>query len=518
MNSVFDARRVCAAWIVPLHLLTSAAAAPELSGSAAQADVIAHQITLADMLSAVLAKNPDIQLVERQQEIERAGLLAAGAPFDPLMATSGTSAREGTRDPQTGIDTLARQLAYRFTFQQQLRQGTVLTSEIGATQASLASRSNAASNHVSVKLNVLVPLLKDRGGIVTSAPERVSRTRVEAGVLTLRHTTSETVYAASVAYWDYVAAQKRLAVQQSAEARAQQLVDDTRTLVSADERAAADLTQMLGNLAAKRVVRIGAEQTVLEARQQLGLVMGLPPEQTTNLPEASTEFPGVGPDWAPSPLPQRLVDLALSRRADLRAAELGLRSAQTLRSAAENDIKPRFDLLTGVGFTGLDPGSGLSRFLSALYRSVPGVDTSLQVRYQFFTGNVEARGRLLQSIATQEQQRIAYDDLKRRISTGVQVAHQALNRGGLEMRESETAVRLFESVVQSEQRKFQLGVSTLFDVIQAQDGLTNAMLGEIASRGSYAVAIAMLRFQTGLLLNAGSGPSAVEPGNLLTPP
>jgi outer membrane protein TolC len=71
--------------------------------------------------------------------------------------------------------------------------------------------------------------------------------------------------------------------------------------------------------------------------------------------------------------------------------------------------------------------------------------------------------------------------------------------------------------VQSEQRKFQLGVSTLFDVIQAADGLTSAMLTDITSRRSHAVAIATLRFETATLLEPGPSPGLAAAA-LMTPP
>jgi hypothetical protein len=55
-------------------------------------------------------------------------------------------------------------------------------------------------------------------------------------------------------------------------------------------------------------------------------------------------------------------------------------------------------------------------------------------------------------------------------------------------------------------------------VIQAEDGLTGAMLGEIATRQDYAKALAALRFHTGTLLTAGPRGTAVDLPSLLTPP
>jgi outer membrane protein len=88
------------------------------------------------------------------------------------------------------------------------------------------------------------------------------------------------------------------------------------------------------------------------------------------------------------------------------------------------------------------------------------------------------------------------------------------------MRESKEAVRLLSSTGQAEKSKFQLGVSTLFDVIQAEDALTSALLGEIQSQRNYAVAIVSLRYQSGTLVagDEGEAPGTVDAAGLQTPP
>lgn len=86
------------------------------------------------------------------------------------------------------------------------------------------------------------------------------------------------------------------------------------------------------------------------------------------------------------------------------------------------------------------------------------------------------------------------------------------------MRESAEAVRLFEAGVQAVQRKFQLGAATLFDLIQAQDALTSALLFQVQSQRDHAVAIAALRFQSGRLVEGDRDAFRVTVADLVTPP
>jgi outer membrane protein len=125
---------------------------------------------------------------------------------------------------------------------------------------------------------------------------------------------------------------------------------------------------------------------------------------------------------------------------------------------------------------------------------------------------------VVQSSATHEQRDIARDDLRRRIAAGVTMSLEAVAHAGAAMLESAEAVRLFEAGVQAVQRKFQVGAATLFDLIQAQDALTSAQLSHVQSQHDYAVAIAALRFQSGLLV-AGEGDAFQVPvADLVTPP
>jgi outer membrane protein TolC len=474
-------------------------------------------LTLGDALTATLNKNPRIERAQQQLEMQKGVLMAAGAPFDPRIATSGEGVQEGTSDTASSRDALARALTYRVSFQKQLRDGVLLAPTVSSMRTSLSSLPNDASNRTTVGLNVTVPLLKDRRGVLTAAPERAAEDGYEASRLTLQHATAETLFDTAVAYWNYLAAQKRVAAYASSEARAQQLVEDTRILVDASERAPADLVQMRGNGAAKRVTRMAAEQSLAEARQQLGLAMGAPAVDIAALPAASTDFPSSSTDRGC----QAVDDLratAAGQRADLAALHRRQRSADVLLEAARHDLRSRLDLLMGVGYTGLQPGAGYNRFLSSVYGNVPGVDFSFQFSHQMAAANVGAKGRLLQSLSIRDEQRIAEDDLRRHIAAAVDLACDSLNRSRLVRHESETAVSLLQTTVQSEIRKFQLGMATLFDVIQAQDGLTNAMLGDIAAEQGYAVAIATVRFQTATLVQMNAGTPTFDVSVLLSPP
>ena len=63
-----------------------------------------------------------------------------------------------------------------------------------------------------------------------------------------------------------------------------------------------------------------------------------------------------------------------------------------------------------------------------------------------------------------------------------------------------------------------MGSATLFDLIQAQDALTGALLFHVQSQRDHAVAIAALRFQSGRLVEGDRDAFQVPAADLVTPP
>ena len=472
-------------------------------------------IDIVEAVRSTLALNPSVRLAVQSVEAARGGHLVDSAIFDLQLSSNGSARRTHTTDA-VGAEALQRQYAYSLGASRLFRNGVSLQQSLSLSRTGLSTQPGAAAlNTSSVGLTASVPLLRDRAGVSSAAAERAALLDLESSRLSLRHTTARVVLSAVTAYWDYLSAQRRLEVFRGSEERARSTVEQTRALVQAEERTPADLTQVLGNLASKKATRISAEQGVVDARQQLGLAMGLPAEAIPSLPAAATDFPEPRGDVSPDAV---LIARALAGRADLLAAENDLRAAEALLQGAKSDLRPRLDLTAGTGYTAVDGGLGWGNFVGPLFRESPKLDASLALSFQFPTANSRARGRLLASSAAHEQQRILREDLARSIESAVSVAVQALRRASEGTLESAEAARLSASTVQAEQRKFELGVSTLFDVIQAQDGLTSALLSDIQSRRNYAVAVSTLRFQAGLLVQGEPEAPAVDGPSLLTPP
>ncbi len=473
-------------------------------------------ITLQEAIDAALEHGTELQLGEAQVRIGEGGLLAARAPFDTRLTTALSTERINGTSPgaSAGVgatSVVSTTIASSVAVPKRFRSGVVITPRVNIERADVADIRGALTSRASVELDATVPLLRDRGGGAVTAGARVARRVLDANILDARHSAASGVLAVVVAYWNDLAADERLEVYRSSELRASQLVDDTRRLVEADERPAADLDQLMANLALKRAVRLTGEQASVEAREQLALAMGAQEDAADALPRPTTSFPELRPEdesrdgRRESPIGFASSPGALGDRADLAAMRARRDAALVQLQAARNGLLPRLDLSLGLGYQGITSDRGFGGAFSSLYRNVRGLDTSVRLSYELPFASLAARGEARRSAAAYDQARIREAQLTRQITSGVRVARAALRHGRDALLASRSAVALSREAVENEKRKFQLGMSTLFDVILAEDALTNARLGEITGRLAYAVAIARLRYETGVILDASSG-------------
>jgi outer membrane protein TolC len=401
---------------------------------------------------------------------------------------------------------MARGLEYGAGVDWRLRSGLVLSPGLTYSRVDAAGAEAIAQNTGAASLGVLLPLLRGRGGGALTASERAAATGLDASRADLAQVRAGSVLNAVNAYWGYLAAVRTVEVLRQAEERAGVLLRQTVTLIEADERPAVDRLPVAANLASKRASRLSAESSVSAARQSLAQAMGLAPERLASLPPPADAFPAT-PDStvATTADPAAWVAQALARRADLAAARRRREAAGTLLQGARAETRARLDLNLTLGYTGIATGQAVDRLFTPFYAPDRGVHAQLGFSYGVPLGNNAAAGELLRGTAADRQSAIALDELARTIALSVATAAETLARTVEELRLSDEAVRLHTLSVESESQKFRLGTSTLFDVIQAEDGLTGATLSLIDTQRRYASSLATLRFETGALVGGPEG-------------
>lgn len=489
----------------------AAAALAALPASAGAQEPAQGGLSLDEVLRTTLASNADIQAAQWEVERQAAAARVAHGAFDPRLGAS--LSRDEERSPLISAQNVpgisqSNTFTYTLGVDQPFRSGLVVSPSLSFSRLDAVGQVSGARNQAVASVGVMVPLLRGRGGGMAVAGERAAVMLHTASVSGLEHRRAAALLEAVEAYWGYVAAHRRLEVLRRTEERATRLVEQTRTLVEADERPRVDLLPLEANLASRRASRISGERSLIAARQELGRAMGIAPGAVRTLPPPSTGFPAGPAEGGALPAEAELVEAALRARPDLEAARQQLVAARDLLAGYRGETRPRLDLSLTLGYQGLEAGDELGRLVSPFYSELGGMHTRLEVAYGFPLRNRLAGGLAQQGAAQERLAALAYAELRRQVQLDAAAALETLQRSAEELEQFGTAARLHAAAVESENQRYRLGTSTIFDIITAEDGLTSATLAEIDARSRFAAALARLRYETGTLAGAGGADPA----------
>jgi outer membrane protein len=487
----------CATICISSAKLATALGAQEAGSPALSMDAVVR---------TALDLGTDLRLARRQLMSAVAGRDVASAPYAAQMRAFVVSANdrsqvdESVSAPRTTI--LSTSTRYGVSMDKLLRSGIVVSPSLAVTRADLSSATLPPPNRAVVNLGVTVPLMRGLGGSPARAGEVAADQEARAGEFDVRQAAARTVLTAVLAYWDYVASYRRLDAQRLAERRADDLATETRALVRADERAPSELLSLDANSALKRITRISAEQGILDARQRLGVALGIGADAVQQLGEPGTGFPESSDLNAPdSALADALATMAPTRRPDLDAARGRELSALATASGTAADARSKLDLVVAIGYAGAERGGALRQYYTPFYRGVAGVNSTFQLTFQPASSVGGAHGRRQQAEASVQRTAIISGDLARVAMAATRTAVGGLRSARLQLETAEIAVALSQRSVASEAERFRRGMSTRFDVIQAEDALTGALLSRIAAQTLAAQALVRLRYEAGRLVS-----------------
>lgn len=504
-------------WIIWVAMTTFAAHA---LGQALEPSPAPERIGLIEAVRLTLSRDPNIRIEEEHAEFAQGAVQRESGAFDLTFDTA--LSRGVLRVPRTELERLqisgrtnlsenASDLTnQRMGLTKQFRSGPSISTgvEINRLDDSL---DQAAVNRANVNFVLNIPLLKGFGASSKGAAERAARMGHEAALLDLTHVTTQRVLNTTTAYWNCLGAEQELYILRASAARADDLLSKVRQLVDAGELPAAELKQTGADVSEKRAAVNSAEQRFVQARHTFALAIGAEGEELSKTPLPVERWPQIDTnriDLA-SYADQQTLDKSLMRRADYQAARKNGRAAEILETAARRDLKPQMDLTLEAGYAGLSEGSQFRRFYSSADpRAVDGPNAMATLRFVYPFGNQTAKGLLTQRKALRKQAGFKEQDLARNIRSSILVAFSELAQTREELVKARLAADLFDEAVRNEGEKLRIGTSTILDVINTADRLASAKTRATAALVRYGIVLARVRFETGLLLPAGTGARA----------
>jgi len=472
-------------------------------------------LTLLDVLQASLEKNPQLKIEQYIVDAQAGELRSAKGKFDWLIQANGD--RQRSYDPVASGSTNPPQLAELTNISassisaiKEFRSGVVIAPTLQLNRIVDPVNYPDGINEAAVGLQIQMPLLRNRGSAAVDATERAAYKQLEAVRLDLSQQVSNTLAAAATGYWNFVAANEILAVYKASAERGSDLLKGTETLVEADRLPANDLNQARANFASRVASVAGAEQNLLQARQQLVLVMGLSANQILSLPAPAQDIPDIIPPFDTILLDSYL-RLANTNRADVLAAGLRAEANSILENAAKNQLKPQLDVSSTVGYGSFLGGTGFARLPQSVAEGPKEATYTIGINYSQPPANNVAKGQFQSAVAAARQSEIALSETARTAATAAIVAFEGVRNTTAQLQKAREAVQYYQAALDGEREKYRLGLSSLVDVLTVEDRLTSVLLDQVNAKLAYASALVQLRQATGTIVQAGQNIQQVDP-------
>ncbi len=353
-------------------------------------------------------------------------------------------------------------------------------------------------------LRVSQPLIRDLA--VDGARQQLLTTRVDRDIADtrLRETIVQTTANVKTAYWHFVDAIATVDARQSALTLANELVRVNRVKVDAGNAAPLDLVAAEAEVAADREQLIVAETAVKEAEDQLRtLIYDTSDRETWKIHLVPSDVPQSGLE---APDVETAVTTALRDRTDLARARKGIERARLDVKFAGNQRLPDVRLnasylATGLGgtevlrtgdFPGTIVGAGAATgFGSVLNQLFTGRYSTwaLGVSVNYPIGQSAEDANFARAQLEREQSEDQLKSAEARVIQQVRSSWRTVETGAKRIETTKAARELAEQRLDAEQKRFDVGMSTSFLVIQAQRDLTQAKTNELGALLAYNLAL-----------------------------
>ncbi|GAB4365665.1 MAG: TolC family protein [Deltaproteobacteria bacterium] len=484
-------------------------------GRAHAEESAAREISIRECVETALRNNLDIAVSRAEKEIGEQGIPIEEAAFLPrftgeLGETRSVLPAGSVLDNSLSVE--QRITTFDLGAATLFRTGTALTfsfeSERTETDSAIALLS--PEYRTALTLKAQQPLLKNFGRKVTEAPLAIARAGAAGKTEEWRAKVMDVVAAARIAFLAFSAATREVEVRRSALELAERLLTRTNARIDAGASAPMDRLPAEAAVAARKEELLRAEAAAQGAADDLKNLLGV--RSGPEWEEELVPLPVTGE--IPPPGPGETFEEALRNRPEF-SVQTSLREQATIREAvARNQALPSLDLSLSAGLSGLSgtpnanplfpssTGAFEGGYSESLDRTFSGryhnwfVGLSTEIPWRFDREKAEwARAR-----AASEQQRIAGEALSARIRMEVRKGRRDLESARARIEAARVSVAAAARQLDAEERKFELGRSTVFQLLQVQQDLSEARLAEVHARMDAYVAQTRLWRAVGTIL------------------
>jgi HAE1 family hydrophobic/amphiphilic exporter-1 len=480
------------------------------------------RLSLDQAIQLALANNTSIRIDELTYQNSWYNVLAAHSPFDPILTGNASASRGLTPQPsQLGGASVLNSLGQTvgLNLSQFLATGTTVTVGTSTTRSSSNSSFNTFNPSYNSGLNFgfTQSLLRGRGLFINRAPIVIAQRGLQQSRDNFESQVSSIIQQVVTDYWLVVLAQESLVVDRKAVDQAQVSYDHDKRSLELGALPPFDIYKSESELATRKVAVIQQEYALKEAEDTLRDAIGADLDSNIGALDVTLVEQAEPTGELYSLDIGQAIQRARAKRPELEAQRLQLDVDDISIKVAHNQMQPSLTLsgnyqAGGLGgnqfifnnnvnppvLTGVIPG-GLGDALGQISGfQFPTYSASL-------TLNLPIRNRAAEASLGSNEVNKKRDLFNQRatfqsIELEARNAIHSLEQAKLSIGAAKIARDLTQKNLDAEQRKYDLGVDTIFFLLDAQAQLATADLTLVNAEVSYQLALTAVQHATGELL------------------
>jgi outer membrane protein len=481
------------------------------------------RLSLDQAIQLALANNTGVRIDELTYQSAWYNVLAAHSPFDPIINGNASASRGLTPQPsQLGgasvLNSLSQTVGLNLT--QFLATGTTVTVGTSTSRSSSNSSFNTFNPSYNAGLNFgfTQSLLRNRGLFINRAPIIIAQRGLQQSRDNFESQVSSIIQQVVTDYWFVVLAQESLVVDRKAVDQAQVSYDHDKRSLELGALPPFDIYKSESELATRKVAVIQQEYALKQAEDTLRDAIGADLDSNIGALDISLTEPAEPAGELYSLDISQAIERALAKRPELEAQRLQLDVDDISIRVAHNQMQPSLNLNATYQAGGL----GGNQFIfndnvnpPVLVGIIPGGlgDALGQISgFQFptysasLTLSLPIRNRAAEAAVGSSEVNKKRDLFNQRatfqsIQLEARNAIHSLEQAKLSIGAAKIARDLTQKNLDAEQRKYDLGVDTIFFLLDAQTQLQNADLTLVQAEINYQMALTAVQHATGELLD-----------------
>ena len=342
------------------------------------------------------------------------------------------------------------------------------------------------------QLSLTQPLLKNFGVDLNKRNIHIANNDVDISDYEFKAKAIDVVSDVENTYWDFVFTLGDLEVKQKSLERAKDLQKRVKAQVLVGIMAPIETLQAESEVASREEFLLTAQDVIEDNQDKLKNILNIDFSSPEGL---SPIYPSSQADVLMEDFNfNEIVKMALANRPDYLAKKKDLENKDILVKYQENQIYPSVDLVGSLGINGLSGeaititsgtfqgkssyggsyGNSLSDALSTKY-----YNWEFGVKFSYPLGNRSAKSKLSASRLEKAQSILSIKGLEKKIILEVRESARQLKTDSKRIKAATVAKKLAEEKLKAEEKKFEVGLSTSFNVLKFQEDLAEAQSNEI---------------------------------------